>query len=77
MNLLKAAWNGWKKFSEVFGHFMSGVILTILYLTLFLPYGIALSLFSDPLHLKAAPKESNWETLPEKDSKIETYRKQF
>ena len=64
-------------FAEHFGNFMSGVILTILYFTVMLPYGFAFRLFSDPLGIKSRPGDSNWKPLSEKSPKIEIYKKQY
>ena len=77
MPLLKRFWEKWKAFAEVFGHIMSGVILTILYCTVVLPYGLALRFFSDPLNVKSTPKDSNWKELSRKDPNLEAYRKQY
>ena len=54
-------------FAERFGSFMSGVILSVLYITVILPYGLALRLFADPLAIKSTPQASNWKALPKKD----------
>ncbi len=77
MDLLKKLWQKWKAFAEIFGAFMSGVILTILYLTVILPYGLAIRFFSDPLRIKTVPPDSNWSPLPQRDTRLETYLKQF
>ena len=77
MEILKKAWRGWKVFAEHFGNFMSGIILTILYFTVMLPYGLALRLFMDPLAIKSKTQGSNWKPLSEKSPKIESYQKQY
>ena len=40
------------RFTERFGHMMSRVILTLLYVVLVGPAGLVLSLFADPLRIK-------------------------
>jgi hypothetical protein len=40
------------RFTERFGHMMSRVLLTVLYVTLVAPAGILLSLFSDKLGIR-------------------------
>lgn len=77
MPLWKKAWEKWMAFAEIFGTFMSGVILSILYLTLVLPYGLAIRFFSDPLRIKSLPPHSNWKDLPSKSPSLDVYRKQY
>jgi hypothetical protein len=77
MSFLKKLWAGWMIFAEKFGHFMSGVILTVLYVTVLLPYGILMRLFSDPLAMKGGPKDTNWKSLEKKSHEIEPWRKQY
>ena len=76
-SFLKKIWGKWKAFAEVFGAFMSGVVLTILYCTIVLPYGLFLRFFADPLSVKTLPNDSNWKPLPRKDSSLESCRKQY
>jgi len=40
------------RFTERFGHMMSRVVLTALYVTLVLPAGLLLALCADPLRIK-------------------------
>ncbi|MSR47125.1 MAG: hypothetical protein EXS13_08680 [Planctomycetes bacterium] len=40
------------RFTERFGHLMSRVILTVLYIVLVGPAGLVLSLFGDPLRIR-------------------------
>jgi hypothetical protein len=52
---LKGIWENWKRVSRAIGTFQGRVLLTILYATVVLPFGIGVSLFSDPLRIRHRP----------------------
>jgi hypothetical protein len=54
-NMLKRAWEGWKKIGKKIGNFQARVLLTIFYAILMLPFGLAARWFSDPLRIKKLP----------------------
>ena len=57
MNLLQKVWAGWKRFGHFMGDLLARIVLTVFYFTIFLPFGIANTLFGDPLDMKQkAPK---------------------
>jgi hypothetical protein len=49
-------WEGWKRVSRAIGTFQARVLLTILYATVVVPFGIGVRLFSDPLRIRHRPK---------------------
>jgi hypothetical protein len=53
---LKVIWEKWKRVSRAIGTFQGRVLLTILYVTVVLPFGIGVSLFSDPLRIRHRPR---------------------
>jgi hypothetical protein len=55
MTTLKRIWETWKRVSRAIGNLQARVLLTILYATVLLPFGVAVSLFSDPLRIKHRP----------------------
>lgn len=60
----KEIWQAWKRFSRKVGDFQARVLLTVIYGTVVLPFGLAVRLFSDPLQTKHRP--SKWtEQAPE------------
>ena len=65
------------KFSLVFGTFMSRVILSVFYFTLLLPYGVAVRLFSDPLHMKTMPEKTGWNPYPEIKETLDVWNDQY
>jgi hypothetical protein len=57
MKTLKRAWEAWKRLGKKIGNFQARVLLTIFYVVLMFPFGIAARLFSDPLRIKKLPTE--------------------
>lgn len=51
----KRAWKAWTRLAHKIGNFQARVLLTLLYLTLVLPFGMTVRLFSDPLRIKKRP----------------------
>ncbi len=52
---LKKFWAGYKRIARKIGDFQARVLLTLIYAVLVLPFGLAVSLFADPLHIKKRP----------------------
>jgi hypothetical protein len=73
-NILKRAWEGWKKIAHKIGNFQARVLLTVFYGVLILPFGVAARLFSDPLRIKQKPTE--WLQHPEEAYDLEWARRQ-
>lgn len=63
------------RFFERFGHMMSRVILSLLYLVLVAPAGIVYVLFLDPLRIRRRPA-SNWVPYKTSNTSIEAARRQ-
>ena len=63
------------RFTERFGHLMSRVILTVLYVVLVGPAGLVLSLFGDPLRIKRW-KGSAWNGWTRTNDRLELARRQ-
>ena len=51
MMILKQIWAGWKKIGGFIGDFIARVVLTLLYFTLVLPFGLITRLGRDPLDI--------------------------
>lgn len=52
MSILKIIWEGWKRVGGAIGDFIARVVLSILYFTIVLPFGLITRLGRDPLDLK-------------------------
>jgi hypothetical protein len=51
----KRVWERWKKIAHAIGNFQARLLLTILYMVLVLPFGLAVRLFADPLRIRKNP----------------------
>jgi hypothetical protein len=52
MDLIHKIWAGWKRIGGLIGDFVGRLILTLLYFTLVLPFGLITRLGRDPLDLR-------------------------
>lgn len=59
--LAKLFHRGWMRFAFALGYVNSRILLTVIYLVIFVPYGILSRLFGrDPLDLRSKKRESYW-----------------
>ncbi len=58
MTVLKKIWEGWKVVGRAIGDLLARVVLTLLYFTLVLPFGLLSTLLRDPLDLKT--RSAGW-----------------
>jgi hypothetical protein len=70
----RRAWKAWTKIARSIGNFQARVLLTIFYVLLMLPFGIAVRLFGDPLRTKHLPHQ--WLDHPNETCDFEWARKQ-
>jgi hypothetical protein len=73
---LRAFWEAWKRFGRFMGNIITRIILTLLYFTIFLPFGIGARLFTDPLQIKEERNES-WNQRKTGDKTLEELTRQF
>lgn len=59
---LTRLWTAWKSVARVIGNFQARVLLTLIYATVVLPFGLMTRLFSDHLHIKNRP--TKWGERP-------------
>lgn len=71
---LKRFWAAWTRLAHKIGNFQARVLLTIIYGVLVLPFGIAVRLFGDPLHIKKPP--TGWLDHPEEKMDLEWAHRQ-
>lgn len=71
---LKRIWAGWGRLMHMIGNFQARVLLSLMYAIVVMPFGLAIRLFSDPLHLKHRP--SQWLENPEEASSLEWAKRQ-
>jgi hypothetical protein len=63
------------RFTERFGHLMSRVVLTLLYVLLVAPAGIAVALLCDPLRIRRW-RGSSWTDWRQKNDSLDRARRQ-
>ena len=70
-------WDAWKGFAGRMGNYQSRVLMSFIYFIIVLPFGVGVTLLSDPLNIKRPQSPSNWhpKELPLKPS-IEDAREQ-
>lgn len=76
LTYLKKAWALWKRFGQFIGDFAGRVVLTVLYFTIVLPFGLGVRFFSDPLVLKRVEADSFWHARPELGDSLEEAHRQ-
>ena len=74
---LQCIWSAWKKFGQAIGDFVARVVLTVFYFTVFVPFGIGVRLFGDPLRLKPPVDGAVWQSRDEVDTSLDAGRRQF
>lgn len=73
---LKRLWAGWKAFGHFIGNMLARVVLSIFYFTVFVPFGLGVRLFSDPLRLKIA-SDRFWRPRHTGDQTLQDVLRQF
>jgi len=63
------------RFSERFGHLMSRILLTVLYVVLVAPAGLLLAAFGDPLRIKRW-RGSSWVAWTQDNDSLARARRQ-
>jgi hypothetical protein len=77
MEILKKFWRGWMRFGHFMGDIVARVAMTIFYFTILLPFGVIVTLFSDPLDRKQTNKPPAWHSRTTGDRTLEEARRQF
>ena len=52
MQALRKVWQAWKRIGQFIGDFVGRVFLTVFYFTVFMPFGLGVRLFGDPLTMR-------------------------
>jgi hypothetical protein len=74
--LIKDFWKGWKAFGHFLGNMLARVVLTLFYFTIFVPFGLGVKLFGDPLHIKSTPAPF-WRNRTTGDQSVEQVLRQY
>ena len=57
MQVLKKLWEVWKAFGRFMGNMLARVVLSVFYFTIFVPFGLGVRGFSDPMQIKTTPDQ--------------------
>jgi hypothetical protein len=74
--LLKKFWEGWKAFGQFLGNLLARIVLSIFYFTIFVPFGLGVRWFSDPLQIKTS-SNSFWRPRTTGDQSLEDIMRQY
>ena len=77
MEFLRKVWEGWKRFGQFIGDVVGRLVLTLFYFTIFVPFGLGVRLFADPLHRKQDRSGKFWLERRTKDRTVDDGLKQF
>jgi hypothetical protein len=76
MEILGKIWETWKRFGQFIGDILARIVLTIFYFTIFVPFGLGVRLFSDPLMIKENHGPPFWLSRETGDRSLEEVRRQ-
>jgi len=76
MEVLRKVWQAWKRFGQFMGDAIARVVLTIFYFTLFMPFGLGVRFFSDPLAIRPLGS-TKWLERTTQDQTLENSRRLF
>lgn len=77
--MLRKLWTHWLVLARKIGQFQSRIILTLFYFVFVTPFGIAVRLFADPLHVRRRSLEharSGWHARETHDVDLAAGQKQ-
>jgi hypothetical protein len=77
MNLLHKFWQAWKRFGQFLGDILARVVLTLFYFTVFVPFGLSVTLLSDALQIRWPGSSPLWLSRQTGDRSINDARRQF
>lgn len=76
ISLIENVWSDWKVFGHFMGDWVGRVAMTLFYFTVFLPFGLGVRMFGDPLHIKTRPSEL-WRPRTTGDQALQEMRRQY
>jgi len=76
METLRKFWHAWKRFGQLIGDFMGRLVLTVFYFTLFMPFGLGVRFFADPLAIRPLSR-AKWLERRTQDLTIDDSRRLF
>ncbi len=76
--MLRSLWRRWLTLAHKIGTFQSRVLLTLFYFVFLAPFGLAMRLLADPLHMKVKswPAAGGWVARTTRDTDLTAARRQ-
>jgi hypothetical protein len=74
---LSRVWRQWKKIGQAIGDFIARLVLSLFYFTIFVPFGLGVRFFGDPLNMKKAGSASWWLERKTRDLSLDDARRQW
>jgi hypothetical protein len=75
MDQLGKFWKIWKKVGQTIGDLIGRLILSIFYFTLFMPFGLSVRLWGDPLALRLRNNRVLWIERTSRDITFDDLRR--
>ena len=76
MQALRKVWQTWKRFGQFMGDLIGRLVLTVFYFTLFMPFGLGVRFFGDPLAMRPRGP-SKWLEGTTKDLTVDDTRRLY
>jgi hypothetical protein len=76
MEALRKGWQAWKRFGQMLGDLVARLVLTVFYFTLFMPFGLGVRLFGDPMAMRRDLR-AKWLERKTQDLTLEDSRRLF
>ena len=76
MQTLRKGWQAWKRIGQLIGDLMGRLVLTVFYFTLFMPFGLGVRFFGDPLAIRP-PSHAKWLERRTQDLTLDDARRLF
>jgi hypothetical protein len=73
---MKSIWRAWVRCSNVLGRIILTLLMAVLYFIVFLPIGIGIRIFGDPLNTKKQAGDSFWKKRAPLSDTLDSVRKQ-
>jgi hypothetical protein len=76
MEVLRKVWEAWKRFGQFIGDLIGRLVLTVFYFTLFMPFGLGMRFFGDPMGIRPQ-NHAKWLERKTHDLTLEDSRRLF
>jgi hypothetical protein len=76
MEALRKGWQAWKRFGQFMGDIIGRLVLTVFYFTLFVPFGLGVRFFGDPLAIRQSGRV-RWVERKTNDLTLDDSRRLF